>query len=74
MKLKIRVIVRVDVNDDGLMDEWTEKWTLISHHATSRCDSEFSLSVSLTLGSQNWLMLTSKESLGPYTQTIQALI
>ena len=34
MKLNIRIIVRVDADEDGLLDEWTEKWTLISHHAT----------------------------------------
>ena len=32
MILNIRVIVRVDTDDDGLLDEWTEKWTRPLYH------------------------------------------
>ena len=41
--MNIRVVVKVDVNVDGLMDEWTENQIPISHHAKSKHDNEFSL-------------------------------
>ena len=74
MKLNIRVLVRVDPSVDGLMDEWTENQIPLSHHAKSMHDNEFSLSVTLTSGSQHWLMLTSKETLVLYIPTIQVMI
>ena len=42
--MNIRVVVRVDANVDGLMDEWTETRNQIpiSHHAKKH-DNEFYL-------------------------------